>query len=203
HAVADFALFLDNWRNGEESFYEALDRAAGTPEEVFFYDAMIGDFVSKFGATGAIAKDLAAGHNALHTSFLAYRQYRAFREAAALSILLPPDVPLPSNLRRYEEAPEGALSMRDEIAILLEWKGGDVDAVLAIVASTAPLPTPLWSRPYDGVGPFHDAFKSRSAEITKTASTADLLAKAKQRRAQLGKRVAESTSIALAAAGVP
>ena len=38
---------LETWRNGSESFYHALDRTAGTEESVFFYDAMLGDFIKK------------------------------------------------------------------------------------------------------------------------------------------------------------
>ncbi|MEO6597592.1 MAG: hypothetical protein ABIP94_22845, partial [Planctomycetota bacterium] len=34
----EFAAFLHSWRNGDESFYEALDRTAGTKDSVFFYD---------------------------------------------------------------------------------------------------------------------------------------------------------------------
>ncbi|MCK5940813.1 MAG: hypothetical protein KAI24_02490, partial [Planctomycetes bacterium] len=56
-----FMRFLELWRNGDESFYEALDRTAGTQDSVFFYDAMLGDFVATFGkGRGDAAKHLAS-----------------------------------------------------------------------------------------------------------------------------------------------
>ena len=92
-----FAAFLHAWRNGEESFYEALDRTAGTKDAVFFYDAMLGDFRQQFGGGGAPAmgRGLQQAHDDLHDAFLAYRQYRGFREAVAWSLVLPPGRALP------------------------------------------------------------------------------------------------------------
>lgn len=151
----DFMLFLELWRNGDESFYEALDRTAGTQDSVFFYDAMLGDYVSAFGrgktdAAKQIKKSLDAAHDALHESFLRYRQYRAFREALALSMVLPPDVPLPAHLRRYEEKGQGQYSLRQQATMVLAVHDYDPRKVAALVAETAPpLPKPLWSAPYD------------------------------------------------------
>ena len=67
-----FAAFLHAWRNGEESFYEALDRTAGTKDAVFFYDAMLGDFRQQFGGGGAPAmgRGLQQAHDDLHDAFL-------------------------------------------------------------------------------------------------------------------------------------
>ena len=151
----DFMLFLELWRNGDESFYEALDRTAGTQDSVFFYDAMLGDYVSAFskGKTEAakqIKKSLDAAHDALHESFLRYRQYRAFREALALSMVLPPDVALPTHLRRYEEKGQGQYSLRQQAAMVLAVHDYDPRRVAALVAETAPpLPQPLFSATYD------------------------------------------------------
>src|SRR6185503_21020214 len=97
--------FLHAWRNGDESFYEALDRTAGTKDAVFFYDAMLSDFRTQFGSGDAghtLGRGLQVAHDALHDAFLAYRQYRGFREAVAWSLVLPPGRALPKRLQRYE-----------------------------------------------------------------------------------------------------
>ena len=43
----EFSSVLEEWRDGDESFYRALDRTAGTQDSVFFYDAMLGDFIAR------------------------------------------------------------------------------------------------------------------------------------------------------------
>ena len=167
----DFMRFLELWRNGGESFYEALDRTAGTQDSVFFYDAMLGDYVSEFGrgktaAAKQIKKSLAAAHDALHASFLRYRQYRAFREAVALSLVLPPDVPLPSNLSRYQEQGHGQYSLRQQVTMVLAVHGWDPRRVAALVKESArPLPAPLWSANYDPYTAWDQVFQGAMPEM--------------------------------------
>ena len=166
-----FMRFLELWRNGDESFYEALDRTAGTQDSVFFYDAMLADYVSEFGrgkteAAKQIKKSLDAAHDALHDSFLRYRQYRAFREAVALSLVLPPDVPLPPNLRRYEEKRQGLYSLRQQVTMVLAVQGWDPRRVAARIRGTAqPLPDPLWSAGYDPYPAWDRVFQGAMPEM--------------------------------------
>jgi len=179
-----FMKFLEVWRNGDESFYEALDRTAGTKDSVFFYDVMLGDYVASFGkgkgeSARRIASGLQAAHDALHESFLHYRQYRAFREAVALSLVMPPDVPLPKRLRRYETAAEGLYSLRDQVQMVLAVNEHDPRRVAELVRETAPpLPDPLWSagyNPYEGWGKVFQkampAMIQRSGDTTKFLKT--------------------------------
>jgi hypothetical protein len=146
----DFAAFLHAWRNGVESFYEALDRTAGTKDSVFFYDAMLGDFRTHFAKGQSGLGSLQKAHDALHDAFLAYRQYRGFREAVAWSLVLPPDTPLPTRLRRYEERPAGSYSLRQQVTMVAEALDRDIASLVDAIVTTAPsLPQPLWSKPYD------------------------------------------------------
>lgn len=177
-----FMRFLELWRNGDESFYEALDRTAGTQDSVFFYDAMLADYVSEFGrgkteAAKQIKKSLDAAHDALHDSFLRYRQYRAFREAVALSLVLPPDVPLPPNLRRYEEKGQGQYSLRQQVTMVLAVQGWDPRRVAARIQETAqPLPDPLWSAGYDPYPAWDKVFQGAMPEmISASGDTAKFL----------------------------
>jgi hypothetical protein len=85
-----FAAFLQSWRNEDESFYEALDRTAGTEQSVFFFDVMLDDFHAQFSGAGhgvSLGSGKQREHDALHDAFLAYRQYRGFREAVAFSLM--------------------------------------------------------------------------------------------------------------------
>ena len=158
-----FALFLESWRNGDESFYRALDRTAGTKGEVFYYDAMLGEFMAKFASgdkkDSIPKKGLQSAHDALHNGFLTYRQYRGLREAFALSLVLPADVKLPKNLTRYETAPTGQFSLRDDVQMLLALSNGAVDEpTRSLVMGAKPMPSPLWSENYEPLQPFFDAF---------------------------------------------
>ena len=159
-----FALFLESWRNGQESFYRALDRAAGTKEAVFFFDAMLGEFQARFAPKGASElKSLQQLHDALHDSFLAYRQYRAMREAAACAAVLPGSVRLPKCLERYDSQKTG-YGLRDDLWILACIDGHDPRPGLQmILAATPALPSPLWSTQgkYDALPPFQKAFEAR------------------------------------------
>lgn len=202
-----FALFLESWRNGDESFYQALDRTAGTPQGVFFYDVMLGDFSAKFGvgggATARRARGLQATHDALHDAFLAYRQYRAFREALAWSLVLPPQLPLPANLERYEQAPEGTYALRDQVQMVLAVEDFDVRKVAdLVVASAAALPQPLWSAPYEPLTAWHAIFEARlDAMIEAEADTDAFLAKARQHLIAHAERVRGIAQAALAGPG--
>ena len=198
-----FAAFLESWHNGEESFYEALDRTAGTKDSVFFYDVMLGDFTTQFAKGGGLTnvadpkKGLQVAHDALHDGFLAYRQYRAFREAVAWSMVLPPDRPLPGRLARYEQKVAGAYSLREQVVMVLANEGYDPRKVADIIGkAAAKLPDPLWSKTYDPYPSWNDAFQGSQARMIEAAgSTDEFLAKA---QAALQ---AAATSIQAAAVG--
>lgn len=175
-----FAAFLESWKNGDETFYEALDRTAGTQDSVFFYDAMLHEYTGAFakGKDGKVVlRSLQAAHDALHDSFLAYRQYRAFREAIAWSLVLPPDLPLPEPLRRYEAPVEGAFSLRQQVRMLYAVHGGDPREVVRLVTAHAdPLPEPLWSAKYDPYAKWNAAFAAALPTMTERAGNTDAFA---------------------------
>jgi hypothetical protein len=169
-----YAAFLDSWRNGDESFYEALDRTAGTKDSVFFYDAMLGDFTSTFAKGDDAIKGLKAAHDALHQAFLSYRQYRAFREAVAWSLVLPPDRPLPAHLQRYEQKTSGAYSLREQTQMVLAACDFDPRKVVELVKTSAtPLPSPLWRTLYDPFPRWTDAFQQAQAKMIESAGSTD------------------------------
>ncbi len=170
----DFAAFLHTWRNGDESFYEALDRTAGTKDSVFFYDAMLGDFRTQFAKGHSELNSLQKAHDALHDAFLAYRQYRGFREAIAWSLLLPPDTPLPARLQRYEAKAEGTYSLRQQIVMAKAAHTGDLAAFVETIASQAPpLPQPLWATAYDPYPPWTAYFASLQPKMIESAGSTD------------------------------
>jgi len=177
-AADQFAAFLETWRNGDESFYEALDRTAGTKDSVFFYDVMLGDFVGAFvtgkdQASRDVRKGLGASHDALHDAFLSYRQYRAFREALALSLVLPPDVPLPKRLQRYEDKVAGS-SLREQAVMMLALADYDPLAVVARVSETAdPLSQPLWAKRHDPYPAWSKLFQAAIPDMLKHASSTE------------------------------
>lgn len=200
-----FAAFLQGWRNGDESFYEALDRTAGTPDSVFFYDAMLDDFRGQFGKDDAgkrLGGGLRTAHDALHGAFLAYRQYRGFREAVAWSLLLPPATPLPVRLARYEAKAGGAYSLREQVVMAGEALGHDVDAVVAaIVAGAPPLPQPIWSAAYDPYPAWSATFASLQARMIEQAGSTDaFLRRAQARRDALAEALRQRARAAADAA---
>lgn len=185
-----FAAFLQGWRNEDESFYEALDRTAGTKDSVFFFDVMLDDFRGQFGKGESGQKlggGLQAAHDALHDAFLAYRQYRGFREAVAWSLVLPPSAPLPDRLARYEAKAEGAYSLREQALMACEALDHDVDAVVAAaLADAPPLPQPVWSAPYDPYRAWDARFTALQARMIERAGSTDAFLKtARDRRAAL------------------
>lgn len=174
-----FAAFLVAWHHGDETFYEALDRTAGTKDSLFYYDAMLGDFVANFadGKNDEAAKvrsGLQASHDALHRAFLSYRQYRGFREAVALSAVLPIGQPLPHRLARYEAGGEGSYSLRQQVLMVLavmDWDPRQLAA--AIAASAPPLPQPLWSSDYDPFPAWNRIFTATQAKMIERAGSTD------------------------------
>lgn len=198
-----FAAFLQGWRNGDESFYEVLDRTAGTKDSVFFYDAMLDDFRGQFGKGDAgqrLGGGLQTAHDALHDAFLAYRQYRGFREALAWSLALPPATPLPARLARYETKADGAYSLREQALMACEALDHDVDAlVAAALADAPPLPQPVWSAGYDPYPAWTARFTALQARmIEREGSTDAFLRRAVARREALAQAVRQR---GLAAAG--
>ncbi|MBK9387594.1 MAG: hypothetical protein IPN34_22500 [Planctomycetes bacterium] len=173
-----YARFLDSWRNpgpdGEETFYQALDRTSGTEASVFFYDIMLAEFTKGFADVEG-SKSLKVAHDHLHTAFLTYRQYRGFCEAVAHALLLPHDEPLPHRLRRYDYSSTKGLpagrdySLRHQIDILLEDAHGDPLAIVQLAQEILrghPLPDPLWSAESDPVFYFGQRFAEKKLRAT-------------------------------------
>ncbi len=194
-----YARLLTTWRNGKESFYDALDRTAGTREALFFYDAMLNDFRNQCIPDGhpdgaRVRRSLQASHDALHKSFLAYRQYRGFREAMVLSLLLPPDTPLPESLSRYEQKPANGYSAREVFVMLLAHEGNDIGKVAElIVRSSPPLPSGLWDG-YEPFGSLYGVYQQLMPEMIEQHGGTDQL-----RESQDGSRLALKREIARAA----
>ncbi|HZN38251.1 MAG TPA: hypothetical protein VFD82_05575 [Planctomycetota bacterium] len=185
----EFAAFLHAWRNGDESFYEALDRTAGTKDSVFFYDAMLGDFRSQFGGgdgAPAMGRGLKAAHDDLHDAFLAYRQYRGFREAVAWSLVLPPGRAMPKRLQRYETDVPGAYSLRQQVVMVCDLFDGDVERVIDEIVRSAPaLPEPVWKGTYDPYPAWSTVFNTQLPRMIEASSTSDeFLARAVARRTE-------------------
>jgi hypothetical protein len=187
---AEFSLFLQGWRNEKESFYEALDRTAGTKDSLFYYDAMLHDFTDRFakGSKGkALKQSLGTAQDALHESFLALRQYRGFREAVAWTLVLPPSSPLPHRLQRYDAKVEGAYSLREQALMVAECLDYDLHEIVALALADAPrLSEPLWTKPYDPYPAWNARFlKLQPTMIQMARSTDAMLARAKARRTEL------------------
>lgn len=199
-----FAVFLHSWRNGDESFYEALDRTAGTEQSLFFFDVMIDDFSGQFvtGTSPLRRGGRQAAHDALHEAFLAYRQYRGFREAVAWSLVLPPDRPLPARLVRYEAKVAGAYSLREQIVMVASVFDHDLDKMLARITATAtPLPTPLWQGTYDPYPAWQAAFAELLPVMIERAGSSDaFLARALAERRELAHGVLTTAKELLTAA---
>lgn len=209
----DFALFLESWRNGDESFYRALDRTAGTPQEVFYYDAMLGQFNQKilkgddFTKKKPAARDLKKAHDYLHDGFLVYRQYRALREAAALALLLPPYGKLPKNLSRYEQKPANLYSMKEVLQIFVVASKYNLKEVVKLVLSTTPaMPESIWEAKYEPLQPLMDLFTKKVAEYNEEPTLGSpevLLKKYRDARADAVSKVKDATRRALSAGGCP
>jgi hypothetical protein len=198
-----FAAFLHSWRNGPESFYEALDRTAGTADSVFFYDAMLGDFRSAFSTTAAELKSLQGAHDALHDAFLTYRQYRGFREAIAYALVLPPDTALPLRLQRYAAEVKGSYSLRQQVLMLRHLEGDDPERVVALALRGAvALPEPLWRGSYEPFAAWQQQFAAAQERmIAASGSTDAFLAAALAAARTAAERVATTAHRLLAATG--
>ena len=203
-----FAAFLHAWRNGDESFYEALDRTAGTKDAVFFYDAMLHEYASLFvpkdhDDAAKVMRSLQSKHDALHEAFLQYRRYRSFREAIAYALVLPPDVPLPARLRRFEEpTAKGTYTVRAQALMLRELFGGDpLQVADAIVAAAVPLPDPLWKPIADPIVAWNHAFAGHVPKMVELAGDTDaLLERATKHATDAAAAVTAAAQKALAAA---
>ena len=210
--IDKLALFLESWRNGQESFYRALDRSAGTKEAVFYFDAMLGEFQARFAPKGTSGAEQQKGlkqlHDSLHDAFLVYRQYRGLREAAACVAVFPPSLRLPKCLERYDSQKVG-YALRDDLLILAQIDGHDpLPGLRKIANSAGPLPSPLWSTQgkYDALPPFQKAFEERLAksiddggENTSISSDA-LLASEVADRQRAATKIAEFAQAALTGA---
>jgi hypothetical protein len=139
-----------------------------------------------------LGRCLAAAHDALHAAFLAYRQYRGFREAVAWSLVLPPERALPSRLRRYETAAAGAYSLRQQVVMVCHLFDGEAPRVVDEIARTAPaLPEPIWSGVHDPYPAWSALFAAQLPRMIEAASTSDaFLARALARRTEAANAIA-------------
>ena len=158
--------FLEYWRNGREPFYQALDRTAGTKEAIFFYDAMLGEFVAKLAPDLQKARTLSEKHDRLHDAFLTVRQYRRFIEAASLA-LVSTDA-FPARLKDFEySSVAGSAQVRDAIELVLaahKWDIAKAIDDIKAVLSANPMPAVLWGK-YDPQANFIKWFLENSADI--------------------------------------
>lgn len=142
---------------------------------------MLGEFVrtcvpAEHPEFNRIRRALDAAHHALHASFLTYRQYRAFREAIALALLLPPDVKFPATLKVYDSGPGGLYSLRDQIGLLLRPEGQDLSAVLDSIIKTAPhLPETMWDKKYEPFPALTALVDGKRARLFEFAKHTDLV----------------------------
>ncbi len=140
--------FLEYWRNGKESFYQALDRTAGTTEAVFFYDAMLGEFVDRVSPNLQKSRTLSEKHDRLHTAFLTLRNYRRFIEAVSLELVS--TEPFPTHLKELDySVVAGAVQVRDGMELVIAANDGDVVATFAEIKALMaahPMPDELWGK---------------------------------------------------------
>lgn len=187
-SVQCFAAFLGRWRNGEESFYQALVRTAGSGEGVFHYDAMFAEWQRTCVPKGdaAIAtfrRSTDDAQRGFRKSFEAYWHYRSLREAFVASVLLDPDVPLPAGLQRFEQALAGGYSMRDCFVLLAALHHDDVLAMAeAFVTAMRPMPERHWSSDDHVYEDFQAMFAAALPRMLELAPHTDqLLAQSKDR----------------------
>jgi hypothetical protein len=166
--------FLEYWRNGRESFYEALDRTAGTKEAIFFYDSMLAEFVARVAPELATARGLAEKHDRLHQAFLTLRQYRRFIETA--SITLVSTDPFPARLKDFEySAVAGSAQVRDALEVLIASHRCDLAAVLQdlkAVLEANPMPPTPWDK-YDPPTIFTRWYQENAEKLRAAVAAAD------------------------------
>src|SRR5205814_3538647 len=116
-------------------------------------------------------------------AFLAYRQYRAFREAVALSLVLPPSRKLPTHLQRYEAKPASGYSLREQVIMVLACEDFDAGKVAELIAAGAqPLPKPLWGTAYEPNEAWTKVFAARTDHMAEVAGSTDaFLERARER----------------------
>ncbi|MBK8095954.1 MAG: hypothetical protein IPK26_02545 [Planctomycetes bacterium] len=180
-SVDTFAHLLETWRNGAESFYEALERTAGSSEGVFHYDAMFADWQKNCVPKNhpdrrrlQSSSDLAC--RGFQAAFKNYWRYRSQIEALAVTLLLDANEPLPDNLRRFEDKAGDDYSMRECMVLLLAAHGGDVAATVdACVAAMPRLPEPLWQGEQDGFTALQKLFATAMPKMLALAPSTDAL----------------------------
>ncbi|MEE3215596.1 MAG: hypothetical protein VX259_08505, partial [Pseudomonadota bacterium] len=145
------AVFLNSWKNGSETFYQALARTSGTDDGIFCYDAMLSDWVrrcigKRHPEYKLMVRSLDSTQRAFYQMAATYRSYRGLREMVALSLVLPSDQRLPERLARlYEDNAGTGYSTRDNIILLLAAHDGDVDAtVRTILNRLQAMPSDTW-----------------------------------------------------------
>lgn len=200
--VDRFAGFLARWRDGKESFYEALERTAGTEDSVFHFDIMleewVDDFVPKDHADGKqLRRGPDAAQVAFHRAFRNVRLYRELREMIALTFLLPGEAPMPSDLSSYEQKlSSDRHSSRECVEILLEICEGDVNEVIRRVREASPpfLEDP-WTAAYPTTQAIDKPFRAALNEVLKDGqrSSQELLSDWRKRRQRIREELSART----------
>ena len=91
-----------------------------------------------------------------------------------MAMILPPDVPFPGHLRRYEAKAAGTYSLREQVMMVLAAYDNDPMAVVdLIVESAEPMPTPLWSEHYDPFGAWRSVFEAAMERMLQQAQDTD------------------------------
>jgi len=201
------AVFLNSWKNGDETFYQALARTSGTNEEVFCYDVMLSEWVrrcvgKKHADYKLMIRSMDATQRAFYQMAATYRSYRGLREMVALSLLLPSDQRLPERLARlYEDNAGTGYSTRDNIILLLAAHDGDVDAtVKTIVSNLQAMPADAWraGSSYQPVRGIYAAFdKAMPRLVAGGLHTDKVLALKKGESKALQGRISQTARLAL------
>jgi hypothetical protein len=200
----DHAVFLDSWRNGAETFYQALERTAGSGKGVFCYDAMLSDWVRRCVPKSSedrktLIRSMDNTQAAFYQTAATYRAYRSVRELVALSLILPPDVRLPELLaKRYEDNGGNAYSTRDVIDLILAAHDGDVAAtVRTILSHLERMPPVPWNPGFNSVQGLYDAQDALMPKINAGGRHSDLvLAEQKSSRKMLRDTIARTARLA-------
>ena len=200
--IDSFAGLLTTWRNGAETFYEALERTAGSAQGVFHYDDMFTDWQrlcvprSHADRQRLIASPESA-QRGFQASFQSYWRYRSTREVLAATLLLDPATPLPGNLQRFEDRHGQDHSLRDCMALLLAVHRGDVAAAVAECSQALPaLPVPLWQGEHDPYAALQQCFQAATPRMLALAPST--LALQLQWRAECAAATRQSAGVAWA-----
>ena len=103
-----------------------------------------------------------------------------------MAMVLPPDIPFPAHLHRYEAKVAGTYSLREQVLMVLAAYDDDPMVVVDLIVSSAePMPVPLWSDHYDPYGSWRSVFEAAMDRMLQRADHTDtFLAEARLSRMQ-------------------